>query len=311
MHQLHVSNEALGDRAALDAAWDRDGYWFFRDVLDHGAIARLREVYLGELAKLGVIEVGDPQARHNGAGLERVPPKLETLSERRAYRSFTAEPSVHDFFRRLLGDEPFWIPTVEYHTTPPTRDRSRNRYTYVHQDGFYNDGVPFRICWIPLVPIDESVGGIVVAGGLHKGPCLHDRSSPPLFPIPDGAVPEAAWCRTNYLPGDLLMFDLNLPHTGLSNHSDRFRLSMDIRVMGASEDTPAVGPVIAIGADSISVRRADDGRVATFALDESTYCRGGDGKKTSPAEFSRSLKVGAEAIVAGRNGLATLVRTPS
>jgi len=311
MRQLHVSNEALGDRAALDAAWDRDGYWYFRDVLDRGALERLRSVYLVELANLGVIDGTDSLARHNGASLEHVPTKLETLSEQRAYRAFIAEPAIDALFRRLLGDKPFWIPTVEYQTTPPARDRTRCRHTFVHQDGFYNEGVPFRICWIPLVPIDESVGGIAVTEGLHKGPCLHDRSNPPLFPIPEGAIPESAWCRTTYQSGDLLMFDLNLPHTGLTNHSDRFRLSMDIRVMGASGDTPAIGVVTAISPESISVRRSDDGRVVAFDLDETTYCRGGDGKKTTPAGLLRLLKVGAEAIVAGRGGRATLVRTPS
>jgi hypothetical protein len=69
--------------------------------------------------------------------------------------------------------------------------------------------------------------------------------------------------------------------------------------------------VIAISSESITVRRMDDGRVATFALDDATYCRGGDGKKTSRSELSRYLGVGAEAIVAGRNGRATLARTPS
>src|SRR5581483_3085536 len=34
MRERSVSNHLLGNRAALDAAWDRDGYWFFRDVLD-------------------------------------------------------------------------------------------------------------------------------------------------------------------------------------------------------------------------------------------------------------------------------------
>lgn len=310
MHTLHASNDLLGDRAALDAAWERDGYWFFRDVLDHGALGRLRATYLSVLGELGVIDPRDPLAHHNGATLADFPPKLEILSERRAYRSFTAEPAIRKFFMRLLGDAPFWIPTVEYHVTPPNGDRNRSRFNYVHQDGFYNEGIPFRICWIPLVPIDDAVGGIALAQGLHRGPCLHDRNNPPLFPVPDGAVPEDAWHRARYEPGDLLMFDLNLPHSGMSNLSNRFRLSMDIRVMGASENVPAIGPVTAISASSVSVRRGD-GRLATFSLDESTYCRGGDGKKTSPAELTKYLHVGDVAIVAGRDGRATVVRTPS
>jgi hypothetical protein len=46
MEELQVCNALLGNRAALDAAWQRDGYWFFRDVLDQGAVARLRAVFV-------------------------------------------------------------------------------------------------------------------------------------------------------------------------------------------------------------------------------------------------------------------------
>ena len=43
-HEPKVHNHLLGDHAALDEAMDRDGYWFFRDVLDRDAVARLRGV---------------------------------------------------------------------------------------------------------------------------------------------------------------------------------------------------------------------------------------------------------------------------
>ena len=54
MQELHVSNDLLSNRAALDEAWKRDGYWFFRDMLAREAVARLRAVYMEELAKLKV-----------------------------------------------------------------------------------------------------------------------------------------------------------------------------------------------------------------------------------------------------------------
>ena len=39
LRELNVSNHLIGDRQALQAAWERDGYWFFRDVLDQDVIA--------------------------------------------------------------------------------------------------------------------------------------------------------------------------------------------------------------------------------------------------------------------------------
>ncbi|CAN7472763.1 phytanoyl-CoA dioxygenase [Variovorax sp. LjRoot290] len=305
--ELETSNHLLGDRAALDAAWERKGYWFFRDVLDHGAVARLRAVYMQLLGEYGVADPADPQARHTGASLEGFPFRMDPLSKRKAWQPFVREPAIHAFFRRLLEDEPFWIPTVEYRATPPAADRARSRLDFVHQDGFYNKGIPFRICWIPLAEIDDQVGGLILGEGLHRGPILHDTKQPPLYPIPDGAVPAGRWRRATYRPGDVLLMDLNTPHTGLANHSDRFRLSMDIRVMGANENPPMVGRLIAVEPQMV-VLEGDDGRGGRFIIDEATYCRGLDGKQVPLADVGKHFHVGDEVILAARDGRATIMR---
>ena len=150
MGQLNVSNALLDDRPALNAAWARDGYWFFRNVLDLDAIAALREVYLGVLRGLGVIDQDSKDAIYNGASMAGYPPRMEPLVEMDAWKPFVREPAIDAFFRRVLNDRPFWIPTCEYRATPPNGDRGRSRFDYPHQDGFYNQGIPFIICWIPL-----------------------------------------------------------------------------------------------------------------------------------------------------------------
>ena len=74
MREFNLSNHLLDNHAALEAAWDRDGYWFFRDVLDKDAVARLRAVYLKVLGDLGVIDTGRTDAAvYNGASLETFP----------------------------------------------------------------------------------------------------------------------------------------------------------------------------------------------------------------------------------------------
>lgn len=309
MGELYCSNAHLGDPAALAAAWDRDGYWFFRDVLDQDAVGRLRSVFLDELSQLGVVAPDDPVARYNGQSLEGFPRRMEPLAERKLWKPFVAEPAIHGFFKRLLADEPFWIPTVEYRATPPAQDRSGSRLDYVHQDGFYNAGIPFSICWIPLAEIDSDVGGLVLAEGLHKGPYLHDLSQPPLFPVPEDAVPAHAWRRATYRPGDVIIMHLNTPHTGIANYSERFRLSMDIRVMAASGDTPIIGRVMSITHDQVAVL-GEDGRSGTFTLDERTYCRGIDGRKVPLSEIPVLFQAGDEVILAQREGRATVMRPP-
>jgi hypothetical protein len=305
--ELKVSNELLGDRAALDAAWERDGYWFFREVLDRGAVGRLRGVYMDLLAELGMVDRDDPHARYTGKSLEGFPFRMDPLSERKAWKPFVQEPAVHGFFERLLGDEPFWIPTVEYRASPPAADRTRSRLDYVHQDGFYNKGIPFRICWIPLAEIDAEVGGLMLAEALHRGPILHDPANPPLYPIPGGAIPEDRWRRASYRPGDVLMMDLNTPHTGLANHSDRFRLSMDIRVMGASENTPIVGRLTGVE-PGVATIAGDDGRGGRFRIDAATYRRGLDGKEIALADVPQRFKPGDEVILAADRDHAVTLR---
>ena len=112
MKELYCANSLLDDRPALNAAWQRDGYWFFRDVLNQGAVARLRAVYVAELAQLGVIDPADAQFKYNGASLDGFPFRMEPLAEKRPWREFTAEAPIRAFFRRVLGDEPFRV-TVE------------------------------------------------------------------------------------------------------------------------------------------------------------------------------------------------------
>ncbi|MES2258332.1 MAG: phytanoyl-CoA dioxygenase family protein [Pseudomonadota bacterium] len=309
MKQLNVSNHLLDDRAALAAAWDRDGYWFFRDVLDQEAVGRLRGVYMDFLAGLGMVERDDPKAIYSGKSLDGFPFRMEPLAQRNVWKPFVTEPAIHAFFQRVLGDDPFWIPTVEYRATPPASDLQSDRMVYVHQDGFYNAGIPFLICWIPLADIDEATGGLILGEAMHKGPYLHDTSQPPMCPIPQGAVPDAAWRRADYRPGDLLLMDLGTPHTGLSNHSDRFRLSMDIRVMGASGATPIVGKLAAISSSAVSVV-GEDGRRGDFIVDQDTYCRGLDGVKVGLEEIAVRFKVGDSVIVASKEGRATVIRPP-
>jgi len=162
----------LGDHAALDEAMGRDGYWFFRDVLDKDAVARLRRVCIEELEKLSVIDpVGDaPTERsvpYNRRGdVANMPIHMEPLAERRAWQGFAAEQSIHDFMVKLLGEEPFWKPVVEYRATRPAQDDSPKRVTGFHQDGPPTPGVDFLTMWVPVAEVDWDVGGIIFAEGL-------------------------------------------------------------------------------------------------------------------------------------------------
>lgn len=317
MREFNVSNHLLGDRAALDAAWDRDGYWFFRDVLDRDALARLRGRYMKVLRDLGVVDPAiENAAVYNGASLDGysimagAAPGDDPLLAEYPADEFTADPAIKQFFTELFGEEPFWIPNTEFHALPPQTGREHTRFNYVHTDGSNNKGLPLRICWIPVADIDEATGGLALAEGLHK-PRMDDFPRPPEG-IGDDVVPEHAWRRAEYRPGDVLIFSLDAPHSGLANRSEKyFRLSMDIRCMPKSGNIPAVGHVAAINECAITLTK-DDGEEETFRINEDTFARiyrqRLSGMPLKLDEIPQKIKVGDPVFVASDRGNAIFIR---
>ena len=278
-HEPKTHNHLLGDYAALDHAMDTDGYWFFRDVLDKDAVARLRKVYLEELVKLDVIDPTDAASAeksvpYNGRGnLERMPIHMEPLCEREATQNFLKEKPIHDWLVKLLGEEPFWKPVVEYRATPPARDESPKYVTGFHQDGPPTPGVEFITMWVPVAEVDWDVGGIIFAEGLTD-PINRMRidETGTNKGIQPETLPEGVFCHTTYRPGDILFMNRWTPHSGLTNTSDRFRLSFDHRVMRRGVRHPLVGEVVSVAPNKIVVKDDVIGEKAV-RIDTSTYAR--------------------------------------
>jgi hypothetical protein len=135
---------------------------------------------------------------------------------------------------------------------------------------------------------------------------LHDLSNPPIYPIPSDAIPAEAWFRSHYRPGDVVVFDRHTPHAGLPNHSNRLRLSIDVRAMVASGPVPVVGTVSDVRESCVTVR-GEDGTELTLAVDENTYIRVEKGRRIGLSE----LQVGTPALVSHEDGRAVVVRKPT
>src|SRR4051812_20673226 len=317
--QLNVSNHLLGNREALRQAWDRDGYWYFKNVLDREVISRMRAVWIEYLQRAGLIDPGVHENHYNGSpALEKyLTPAADALSrvsefnERNLHTLLTENPSINATLRHILGDDPFWLPIAEYRANPPGGDPGRERLIYPHQDGFYSRGMPMKICWIPIDSVDEEVGGCAWVGGAHRGPILHDASNPPVFPIPPHLIPLEGWQRANYEPGDIVLFDLNTPHSGLTNISkDRFRMTMDIRVTEASGPTPTIGSLVRLSEAQVTVADARSGAEQTYIISPDTYVRSNDGKKREGRDIPTTFEAGERVIVNAPDGRnATLVRS--
>ncbi|MCW2933068.1 MAG: phytanoyl-CoA dioxygenase family protein [Actinomycetia bacterium] len=52
-----------------------------------------------------------------------------------------------------MGEPISWIPGTEYRLNPPVATLPEDLLGGRHQDGFFNEGIPFRICWVPFADI--------------------------------------------------------------------------------------------------------------------------------------------------------------
>jgi ectoine hydroxylase-related dioxygenase (phytanoyl-CoA dioxygenase family) len=309
MKPLRTANHTIGNPDATMEMMREDGYLFFRDVLDRAAIERIKRKYMDVLFDMGVVDRAQEEPIWNGVDLSNFPVKIEPLHEARLWEDFVAEPEIDAFFTKLLGSQPFWLPVVEYRMTPPSETLPEDPFVGRHQDKFYNMGMEFINCWVPLMEIDERVGGLAIIPGLHTSGFFHDLSSPPQYRIPPDALPAEKWHRSLYRPGDLILFDNMTPHSGLPNTSDRFRLSMDIRLVPSTEARPVLGEVTQFTDAAITIRE-QSGEDVTLALDENTYCRWTAGKRLSPAELRAQMPEGSQVLASGRDGKAVLIRPP-
>ena len=297
MGELHCANPLLGDRVALDEAWRRDGYWFFRDVLDKTVIASIREVYRDYLVDMGLTDPDDAEIRYNGADYAHLPinsnrTRLNTL---KVHRLLHEAPTINAFFSELFGCDPCWVPFTVHRTNPPVLDRRRSRFDFIHADGVYNGGLDFLICWVPIDEIDEAVGGLALVEGVPDGSNLHPRDGMKIDPIRLEDTPPR-WKRAHYRPGDVLIMSLQTPHSGLANLSrDRFRLSMDTRIMPSSGHCPLAGTLAAVSAEGVVLQ--SEGRLSRFLFTGSSFIRGHAGNQMAPQDAPDHFAPGDEVIV--------------
>ena len=158
---------------------------------------------------------------------------LEVRLDRRLWE-IPRDAGVQDFLKTVLGTSSMCMhmpPTARF-VLPGNLDAG----VPSHQDISYNRHMSdFFTCWVPLVDIDETCGGVTV------------------FPGSDGTVVDASmvdhgiWFGgidvSKYkavdcvpmAPGDVLIFNKYLAHKSMPNVSDKIRFSLDYRFFAATE----------------------------------------------------------------------------
>jgi 1-deoxypentalenic acid 11beta-hydroxylase len=123
-----------------------------------------------------------------------------------------------------------------------------------------------------------------------------------ILPIAEQDMEIGRWRSTHYRPGDVLLMDLNTPHSGITNHSDRFRLSVDTRIMPSDGNLPVVGTIAAVSADGVTI----GDRALRF--DATSFVRGLRGDQMPLADIPGRYRVGQEVIAAVTDDLVRNMR---
>lgn len=234
---FRVSNDLLGDGAALRARMRAEGYLFFKALQDPTALWDLRRSILTILRDAGWIKadaplmdgVADP-ARRCTEGDREYAVTYHRAYRLEAFHRIAHAPAVMDVMRDVMDAEVFahpqkicrlWFPQFTEHTTPVHQD-------FVHFQGNYET----YTCWTPLGACPVALGGLAVVPGSHKADKVlehHFSLGAGQLNVEDDAY-SGAWHGTDYEPGDCLMFHSLTLHRALPNETaDRLRLSLDNR----------------------------------------------------------------------------------
>jgi len=304
---LRESNDALDRPDLLKQRWADDGYLFFRNVIDPAAIGALRAEYMRRLKDQGLVDAVD--APPVWTGVPSASPKPIERMDEQHWRRLVSDPSFSELMSTVLGETPNWIPIVSYRAKVPVETSSPETFHNRHQDGYFNAGIDFRICWVPLMDIDSILGGLTIAPGTHKRGPLHNDDAPPTYDIPRDAIADSEWRRSDYHVGDVLIFHHLVAHAALDNLSDKLRLSIDVRAVPASSPQPIIGEVTAFDDHLLHLQRSDDSE-ACVRLNDETYVRGIGNARLKQDEWTSVLYPGNQVIVAvDGSGDPTVVRS--
>ena len=235
---FRIANDLLGSPAQLKALLAVEGYLFFRGTLDLDEVDATKRDLVHVLAGQGVVKPDRAEPIWTGAALDQIDDvALYSLSSYQAL----SEGSAKRLAEKVFGEPAFMFKNPNIRYSLP--DHSQY-VTPAHQDRFFIRGTTaFCTLWIPLMDLDETMGGLVVAAGSHKRGLRDHAEQPDVYsyvfrgrrqkgvPLADIAEPQLT---AEYRPGDVLLFHNLTLHWALPNRSDRIRLSIDTRAQPAN-----------------------------------------------------------------------------
>jgi hypothetical protein len=301
------SSAYLGDVARIDEFYKREGYLYFRQVLPYAAVETARRRMATVLYDLGLVSTVEPDAEWIGG--DRACPGEESPLLAGICPDLLADPGVAATISKLLREPLATVPMVLYRAYRPNYPVGS-----VHQDAFFDGGNiavdGYRPLWIPLVEMDEAMGGVTLVPQMMDRGLLREVS--PMIRmggIRDGVLPHDGWLRADYAPGDLLVINPFTPHVGLPNRSNRVRLSIDTRLQRAANRNVIVGHMINVSETSITLG-CDDQTIIELEIDEGTFIRMVYANPWTPHDIAEQLEPGTQVMAVRVGNRATLLRHP-
>ena len=159
-----------------------------------------------------------------------------------ALRRFTTHPPLIDMISTLLGDSALALVDVNFRIDAPNEPQFLFSW---HQDYWFSICSPKAlVAWIPMMPLDEEVGGVEyfplsATGGrilnVKRAPDYRSYSDSILL---DEPIPSVEPRKADVSPGDAFLFSFDVLHRSLPNRTaDRCRWTAQLRFVSYSDQS--------------------------------------------------------------------------
>lgn len=215
----------LGDQPRLREIARRDGFLFFRGLLQKDLVLALRDTVLDFARRTGWLEPGKRVGYYQDPDWVNLQVHVQNSAEMWALGDCIP---IHRAIHAVEGRSSY----LQLSTANTCRVFSPHpdMATQPHQDAFYVRMIAdFWTAWIPLGDCPRELGPLALLAGSHTGGLREHRG----HGIVDGGVTvdeDAVWSTTDYLCGDAVLFRPHTLHRSLPNRSaNTLRLSADFR----------------------------------------------------------------------------------
>jgi hypothetical protein len=250
--RLEDSSRLLEDADALRARARRDGYLFFRGLLDPEPILSLRVAIIGVLGRYGLrAEAVDPQsgkldlerveqlsAADAAAGNGYVPAEIYVdLQKLPELHRLPHHPSLTAVFSTLFGEQVFVHPR---HIVRAALPHSAYVPVPAHQDfPLVQGSADTWTCWFPVGDCPTELGPLAILRGSHADGHMLGDYSMGTYPTGWGTQlcdGDTDWLTADFAIGDVLTFPCYTVHCGTRPEvPDEVRISLDVRYQRVSD----------------------------------------------------------------------------